>query len=66
VTDIIVLVAAADDGVMPQTKEVIALLKRDSSNEDDYGVGMVVAVNKVDKPGADVVRCFPLRLTLRM
>ena len=60
VTDIIVLVVAADDGVMPQTREVIALSKKDSSSEDDYGVGMVVAVNKVDKPDADVVCCFPL------
>lgn len=49
-TDIIVLVVAADDGVMPQTREVIELVKK-----DDGDVGVVVAINKVDKPGADVV-----------
>ena len=49
-TDIIVLVVAADDGVMPQTKEVIELIKKDRDK-----VGVVVAINKVDKPSADVV-----------
>lgn len=49
-TDIIVLVVAADDGVMPQTREVIELVKK-----DDGGVGLVVAINKVDKPEADAV-----------
>ncbi|KLO14176.1 initiation factor 2 [Schizopora paradoxa] len=49
VTDIIVLVVAADDGVMPQTREVIQLIKRESDK-----IGLVVAINKVDKPGADV------------
>lgn len=49
VTDIIVLVVAADDGVMPQTKEVINLSKSESSH-----VGLVVAINKVDKPGVDL------------
>jgi translation initiation factor IF-2 len=49
-TDIIVLVVAADDGVMPQTREVIELIKK-----DDGDVGLVVAINKVDKPEADVV-----------
>jgi translation initiation factor IF-2 len=50
VTDIIVLVVAADDGVMPQTKEVIELTKKDEGK-----VGVVVAINKVDKPTANVV-----------
>ena len=50
ITDIIVLVVAADDGVMPQTREVIDLIKKDREK-----VGVVVAINKVDKPGADVV-----------
>ena len=49
-TDIIVLVVAADDGVMPQTREVIELVKKDGGD-----VGLVVAINKVDKPEADVV-----------
>lgn len=49
VTDIVVLVVAADDGVMPQTKEVIELIK----GEQDK-VGVIVAINKVDKPEADV------------
>lgn len=49
-TDIVVLVVAADDGVMPQTREVIELVK-----QDDGDVGLVVAINKVDKPEADVV-----------
>ncbi|KAG9002042.1 hypothetical protein FRB94_004134 [Tulasnella sp. JGI-2019a] len=47
VTDIVVLVVAADDGVMPQTREVIELVKRDSSLQ------LVVAINKCDKPGVD-------------
>ena len=50
VTDIIVLVVAADDGIMPQTREVINLIKADKGK-----VGVVVAINKVDKPSADVV-----------
>lgn len=50
VTDIIVLVVAADDGVMPQTKEVINILKK-----EDAQMNLVVAINKVDKPGVDTV-----------
>ncbi|KAJ7168273.1 hypothetical protein C8R43DRAFT_876998 [Mycena crocata] len=49
VTDIIVLVVAADDGIMPQTREVIELIKKDREK-----VGVVVAINKVDKPGCNV------------
>lgn len=52
VTDIVVLVVAADDGVMPQTLEVIELVKREKEGSN---IGMVVAINKVDKPEADVV-----------
>ncbi|KAF5391728.1 hypothetical protein D9757_001800 [Collybiopsis confluens] len=48
VTDIIVLVVAADDGVMPQTREVINLIKKEQDK-----VGVVVAINKVDKPGVN-------------
>ncbi|KIP08161.1 hypothetical protein PHLGIDRAFT_69795 [Phlebiopsis gigantea 11061_1 CR5-6] len=49
VTDIVVLVVAADDGIMPQTREVLELVRKDSNR-----VGLVIAINKVDKPGVDV------------
>ncbi|MEY4300055.1 MAG: Translation initiation factor [Verrucomicrobiota bacterium] len=49
VTDIVVLVVAADDGIMPQTEEAISHAKA-------AGVTLIVAVNKVDLPSANVDR----------
>lgn len=49
ITDVVILVVAADDGIMPQTKEAINHCKA-------AGVPIVVAINKIDKPGANVDR----------
>ncbi|MBM3243669.1 MAG: translation initiation factor IF-2, partial [Candidatus Omnitrophica bacterium] len=49
ITDIVVLVVAADDGMMPQTQEAIDHAKA-------AGVSIIVAINKIDKAGADIDR----------
>ncbi len=49
VTDIVILVVAADDGIMPQTKEAINHCKA-------ANVPMIVAINKIDRPGANIDR----------
>ena len=46
VTDIVIIIIAADDSVMPTTKEAIA-------HAQAAGVPMVFAINKIDKPGAN-------------
>lgn len=47
ITDIVILVVAADDGIMPQTKEAINHCKAAK-------VPMIVAINKIDRPGANI------------
>jgi translation initiation factor IF-2 len=49
ITDVVVLVVAADDGIMPQTEEAINHCKA-------AGVPIIVAINKIDKPGANIDR----------
>lgn len=49
ITDIVIIIVAADDGVMPQTREAIDHAKAS-------GVPIIVAVNKMDKPGANPER----------
>ncbi|MPM00413.1 Translation initiation factor IF-2 [bioreactor metagenome] len=49
VTDVVILVVAADDGIMPQTKEAISHCKA-------AGVPIIVAINKIDRPGANIER----------
>lgn len=48
-TDIAIIVVAADDGVMPQTREAIDHAKA-------AGVSIIIAINKIDKPGANIER----------
>ncbi len=51
VTDIVIIVVAADDGVMPQTREAIDHAKA-------AGVPIIVAINKIDKPGANFEKIY--------
>ena len=52
--DVIVLVVAADDGVSEQTIEIINFYKSIVQGAGDSGISMIIALNKIDKPGLDV------------
>jgi translation initiation factor IF-2 len=52
-TDVIVLVVAADDGVSPQTIEIIDMFKSIARSQPQ-SISLVIAVSKIDKPGIDV------------
>ncbi|MCH5180228.1 MAG: translation initiation factor IF-2 [Erysipelotrichales bacterium] len=59
VTDIVIIVVAADDGVMPQTREAIDHAKAAK-------VPIIIAINKIDKPGADTDRVKQELMTLNI
>ncbi|KAF6256183.1 hypothetical protein COO60DRAFT_1296299 [Scenedesmus sp. NREL 46B-D3] len=59
VTDIAIIIVAADDGVQPQTREAV-------SHAQAADVPIIVAINKIDKPGADVERAKQSLLELNL
>ena len=52
VTDIVVLVVAADDGIMPQTREALEQAR-------EARVPIIIAITKIDRPNADILRFVP-------